>query len=449
MNFAIVQCLTRVAARRDAQIWRMGLHAAVLALLALAVACSSSSGSAGTTGTYVKPGFGSGDATTADVHDAASPNDSAQNANDTAAIADNGVGPADMGPDPDAVADAADTADTADTGGPTPICGDNNCDDGIETCADCPQDCGACTPVCGDKTCDKLQGETCKTCAKDCGVCPPSCGDGTCDPSESCSSCVKDCGACAAQCGDSVCDAAGGETCSNCPFDCKKCATVCGDAKCDAAGGETCSTCPGDCGGPCKICNPLTSENCPAGQQCYVTGAGPKCSAPGSTNASQPCNGDADCLKGNLCIAGVCNPICDTTAASALVVKCNLPGACLELQQTDGTPIGWNLGICVGNDTCNLVTNNGCASGLACYPAGTGGKACATAGKLTAGQPCQYPEDCAAALACVGDGTGAGSLCKLKCNTLKGTMDCGGKTCGSVTIGDPPKTAADNLGVCK
>ncbi len=50
-------------------------------------------------------------------------------------------------------------------------CGDGTCDDGVEHCENCAEDCGAC-PFCGDTTCDP--DETCETCADDCGDCPPA-----------------------------------------------------------------------------------------------------------------------------------------------------------------------------------------------------------------------------------------------------------------------------------
>jgi hypothetical protein len=50
-------------------------------------------------------------------------------------------------------------------------CGDGQCN---ETCDVCAQDCGAC--VCGDGKCE---GETCGSCAADCGTCP-SCAHSVC-----------------------------------------------------------------------------------------------------------------------------------------------------------------------------------------------------------------------------------------------------------------------------
>jgi hypothetical protein len=242
-------------------------------------------------------------------------------------------------------------------------------------------------------------------------------------------------------CGDKTCN--GSETCTTCPGDCGKCATGCGNGTCEAAT-ETCENCAKDCGA-CP-CNPLTSETCLADEQCYPVTKGTVCAEPGTVAKSQVCGGDADCAKGLLCIGSVCRPICDTTGATP-AAPCASPAKCLEITYSDGKPLGVNLGVCVGGDTCNVLTNVGCASSLMCGLAGAG-KACVTAGTQGDNLPCDK-QTCDGEHICVSDGAGSPQLCKRKCNTKGGAPACpaSGK-CGVVTTGDPPKSAPDSLGAC-
>lgn len=155
---------------------------------------------------------------------------------------------------------------TADLGGDDDesFCGDGTCEDGIEDCESCPDDCGDCESFCGDGTCDEAT-ESCESCAEDCGVCAPLCGDGTCDEeSEDCASCEEDCGACGVVCGDDVCDTAI-EDCETCEADCGACAPYCGDGECNS-GVETCESCEVDCG----PCDPETPTDANPPQKLHI-----------------------------------------------------------------------------------------------------------------------------------------------------------------------------------
>jgi len=112
-------------------------------------------------------------------------------------------------------------------------CGDARCE-GIETPANCPQDCFG---TCGDTVCNPFAGEDIDTCYTDCG----SCGDGICTAAggEDVNSCPQDC---FGTCGDSVCNPFAGEDPATCNADCP---SVCGDGLCTA--GEDNVTCPVDC----------------------------------------------------------------------------------------------------------------------------------------------------------------------------------------------------------
>ncbi len=346
----------------------------------------------------------------------------------------------------DAKTDVVDAkADTADAKADTkpevsePICGDGSCQD-PESCGDCPQDCGPCAPSCGDAKCE--DPETCASCPADC-TCAPQCGDKACDKAtENCQTCPDDCGNCPAICGNTVCEA--GESCSSCPKDCP-CTPKCGDKLCDKAT-EDCQKCPTDCGVCPGQCNVITNLGCPAGQHCYPQpGKPPICAAPGSIAVGKPCGALADCAIGLLCIAGVCGKVCDTAGATA-GYTCTAPAVCAELS-SNGTPIGGNLGVCQGGATCNLVTNVGCATGLACITFNTG-KACIKAGAGGPGAVCQSSDDCSSATVCVNDQSGK-KTCAQKCNTATGLPKCGaGTACQALSQGNPPKTAPDSLGGC-
>lgn len=131
-----------------------------------------------------------------------------------------------------------------------PACGDGVCNED-ENCGNCSSDCGNC---CGNGTCDEGL-ENCLTCPEDCDAehCDPICGDDQCDaPGESCYNCSSDCGNC---CGNGVCDAET-ENCATCPSDC---ATCCGDGVC--GDNDSCSNCPADCGACANPASPCADNS--------------------------------------------------------------------------------------------------------------------------------------------------------------------------------------------
>lgn len=332
----------------------------------------------------------------------------------------------------DAKSDAADAKSDA-----TDAKTDTAADTGADSAADTGADAG---PSCGDGSCDG--GETCKTCAKDCGACTAACGDGSCNGTENCQSCSQDCGNCPAYCGNKTCDT--DETCGSCPADCP--CPKCGDGKCDVAT-ENCQTCPGDCGACPGQCSPLTSSGCPSGQQCYPqANANPVCSKPGSVALGQPCIGLADCALGMLCISGVCGKVCDTSGTTPAYL-CKAPAECAGIS-VGGKTLPYNVGFCIGGDTCNLVTNVGCASTLACTPVNDG-KACVKAGTGGNGAACTSDEDCLATHLCVAQIQGGPTKCFKKCVYPSGSPSCPSPTsCIAITTGSPPKSAPDSLGIC-
>ncbi len=297
----------------------------------------------------------------------------------------------------------------------------------------------AAAAVCGDKLCNDT--ETCKTCPKDCGACASVCGDGSCSvATENCQSCSQDCGKCPVLCGDSICDAT--ETCGSCPADCP--CPKCGDGKCDAAT-ENCQSCPGDCGACPGQCSPLTSSGCSAGKQCYPVATPPVCEVPGTVALGKPCKALADCEFGTLCISGICGKICDTSGTT-MAYLCTKPAECAGLQ-IGGKPVAYNVGVCVGGDVCNLVSNAGCAAGMSCSVFNDG-KACIVPGTGGTGAVCVSTDDCLATHLCVTDTLGK-KTCSKKCDAVTKLPSCGvGLVCSGLSMGTPPKSAPDNLGAC-
>jgi hypothetical protein len=348
------------------------------------------------------------------------------------------------GNDSDAATDTPDVTDldaVVPDGTPS-TCGDKWCvtDDG-ETCETCPEDCGACVIKCGDAKCS-APDEDCTSCPKDCGICPVPCGDGTCKDGENCSTCPDDCGKCPDLCGDKTCKAP--EDCKTCPADCGVCPPSCGDSSCKSP--EDCKTCPADCGMCPGICNPLTSELCTAAQQCYYTPTmtNPTCSPVGALTKGSACQYLNDCAKGMLCVNSVCAAVCDTSGKTA-GLNCALPAKCAELS-SGGKPLGYNIGACLGGDTCNVLTSVGCPSGMACSPV-VEGKMCVPAGTGTLNVACLNGDsDCTKAYICMEDN---GPKCKLRCNTTGALPKCTSPlTCVGIVLGDAQVPAPDNLGVC-
>jgi len=268
-----------------------------------------------------------------------------------------------------------------------------------------------------------------------------SCGNGKCDNGETCTTCSKDCGACPETCGNGKCGL--GESCATCSDDCGKCPVTCGDNKCEDP--ETCTTCPADC---CMTgCNPLTSSECGATEQCYPGGSDTVCGAAGALTLKEPCTKASECAKGLLCVADVCRKICDVSGKTA-GAACPSGAVCSEL--VDGgtqKPIGFNLGACFGGQSCNLVTNGGCPAGQNCSPLTVTSKECLNAtGKKSNGQACTKDEDCLLGSLCIGP-TANAQVCRQKCAAPNGTCP-GAQVCKQVVFGQAQTPAPDSLGVC-
>ncbi|MSP91725.1 MAG: hypothetical protein EXR79_07960 [Myxococcales bacterium] len=362
--------------------------------------------------------------------------------------------PSDGGTAPDlAVADATPDAGAADSVGPQEVAsGDGPVASDATPFPEPSPDTGATldgpeadgaidsAASCGDKECGPA--ESCSSCPQDCGKCPEVCGNGSCGAGEDCKACAADCGKCPEACGDGNCG--GGETCTTCPADCGKCPTGCGNGKCDQPA-ENCQGCPADCGACPGACDPLTQSGCDGAQQCYPAPPTQTFCAPfGKLAKGVGCDASDACQKGLLCVGSVCRLLCDYAGKNG-GLGCVAPAKCVEL--SNGTkPLGWNLGACLGGDTCNLLTNLGCPPGQACVSFQTT-KLCGKAGIGGTGVVCQGTQDCLATHLCVGGG--AAGTCKLRCHAGGGSPKCPLGACGQVTLGQGGPVAGDSLGVCQ
>ena len=279
--------------------------------------------------------------------------------------------------------------DTACAGGPD--CGDGACQDAVENCETCPEDCGLCV-TCGDEVCEP--GETCQSCEPDCGPC---CGNGQCEPAydEDCESCADDCGACPLKCGNDVCD--DGEGCDNCPIDCGEC---CGNGQCEPGFGEVCDLCPEDCGECKEKCG---DGACDVGEHC--------------ANCAQDC--------GDCCGDGICQAAFGEGCESCPQDCSECPASCGDGQCGDGESCllcPGDCGTCCGDGKCQPEWAEDCVfCPMDCgdCPANCGDGACGDDETCT-----NCPDDCGA---CCGDGHCQPSfgedctLCPADCGTCNAT----------------------------
>ncbi|MFK7989269.1 MAG: hypothetical protein AB8I08_24835 [Sandaracinaceae bacterium] len=353
------------------------------------------------------------------------------------------------------------------------------------------------TPTgCGNGTCDFFEDSV--SCAADCDV---SCGNGVCDGTETPEDCAADCvcgvftpSTCAFgnRCGNAftrtsdltavgVCGPPGatveGETCAN-NFDCagRVCLNrtggpTCGGEICDPLGHETgAPACPGGEGcrdlfdgdgdhvpfGVCETtCDPFTTTGCSSGDWCrpwIQSRSAGFCVEVGTETEGASCDAANPCEFGALCIGGICEAVCDISAASS---SCSGGRACGRLLDTDpasGEMVERAYGLCVPG--CDFDGGTSCATGVcvADEVAIGVGDLCLDFTPLAAGDACA--PDATPNQFCNGLGVcldrGAPALtCTDLCREGTGTSafgstshpDCpGGTTCTG--------TAGDGIGVC-
>ncbi len=145
-------------------------------------------------------------------------------------------------------------------------------------------------------------------------------------------------------------------------------------------------------------------QSCPAGSQCGMTFANPdfvvECRpdssfAGGSFYGS--CGSGNACPFGSICDSGYgCMPFCDAVN-NPPQHSCPSNGLCLF---SVTTTTNRQIGLCKGIDNCDPVANN--CSGKVCVLLVQGTVCLAQTQGKTIGQTCQYADDCAAGLICVG-----------------------------------------------
>ena len=192
---------------------------------------------------------------------------------------------------------------------------------------------------------------------------------------------------------------------------------------------------------PTAGCEPVGSAGCGDGLQCFPDPGGNVCLNPGKKPHGAACAGWNDCAWGHLCIAGVCRTICATTATSQWACKPGVP--CEKIVFSGAGAAGKNLGACKSGDACDVLTDQGCASGQTCAPAGWI-KACIGTGKAVAGATCTSAADCLPGHLCLD--AGGAAVCRKKCSTLGGPQSCVGK-CSPLLSPDGQPRAGD-VGFC-
>jgi len=179
----------------------------------------------------------------------------------------------------------------------------------------------------------------------------------------------------------------------------------------------------------------LVAQNCPQGKQCEVQVDGGKTVAvcADQSNGSVPiggkCASGGDCVPGTECIQGRCAPYCCMGADQEC--KQSVPegyiGTCsINVQYQGGTPNGL---VCAYASSCQPFGIMPCGMNSACLVEDMAGKADCNAifmppGKM-AGQPCQYKNDCADGLMCVGGGPDGGTICMWMCYSPPGPYEAG------------------------
>lgn len=210
-------------------------------------------------------------------------------------------------------------------------------------------------------------------------------------------------------------------------------------------------------GGPCDPANATACQDIFASAQCLAQSQEATEGFCGVTDCTV---GQANCGGENTKCINIGQPVCLTTCSvgggdgqcgsGAACVNFNGGAACFALSQAEcvstRTPTGCGAGeVCqdVGTDGfgkcgagCDLYEQN-CADAEGCYPSLSGAPACASTRGAAEGASCEYLNDCAAGMMCVGSNATDGT-CHKFCND---THPCATGTCQT-------RQGLEGVGVC-
>ncbi len=201
-----------------------------------------------------------------------------------------------------------------------------------------------------------------------------------------------------------------------------------------------------------EICSLLTQAGCQPTERCGemmvagTTGTKIACGAAGTGGAGATCKNNGDCDRTTICesSSSACMTLCDTSAAKT--VTC---GAGLVCQALGGEKaIAAHAGVCIANQTCNEITNEGCPADKQCLPSsGALAAACFAVTSGVAGDAC-VSNACAKGFICMQ------GKCHLICDASGALADHGcpaGVTCQGLVLTGPDGKAVPNdqhLGSC-
>jgi hypothetical protein len=212
-----------------------------------------------------------------------------------------------------------------------------------------------------------------------------------------------------------------------------------------------------DAGSPAAACNEgascslLDAQGCDRTETCQLVltddGAEPSCVPRGVGAEGAACSASEDCDRGLDCTSidrpGTCRRYCcDFYAAS----ECPSGQAC-RVALVDSTDKPTGAGLCDLCDSCDPLTQAGCAAEQACYVTpDSSGNSCALCLPRTddriAGTPCSAADQCAPGHGCFSV-NGVASTCALLCDaTINRPCDSGSR-CASLALADAPQ-----LGIC-
>jgi hypothetical protein len=223
------------------------------------------------------------------------------------------------------------------------------------------------------------------------------------------------------------------------------CAVGCRPAQCGARNEPCCNggclgamTCVSDvcrapCAGPLEACDAVTGTGCDAGSTCRLEVSGdtivPACAPgePGPGMLDTPCASTSDCAAGLFCYRERCRFLC-----------CDRDADCADRLQFCVPYEG--LGLCDGDEGCDVFSGSGCAEGYGCFAfiveGGGYSPTCLRPGTVATFGACSEHADCVPGHRCVRQG--ADAVCLPMCDA--------GHRC---TVGACTELARDNgFGVC-